>query len=175
VMHNTGQVQDELGRGWADFGSPWHDTYQCADGNYVTVCALEPQFYQELVERLELTDNPNFAQQWDSSKWPEGRAELKELFLSKTRQEWCDLLEGTDACFGPVLNMTEAPQHPHNVARGTFVDLDGVVQPAPAPKFSRSVPRAGVPPAVGEHAEEILFDLGLDGAAIDELKTSGIV
>ena len=122
--------------GWADFGSPWHDTYECADGKYVTVCALEPQFYQELVERLELTDNPIFANQWDTAQWPRGRQELKNLFLGKTQQQWCDLLEGTDVCFGPVLNFSEAPQHPHNVARGTFLDIDGVVQPAPAPKFS---------------------------------------
>jgi crotonobetainyl-CoA:carnitine CoA-transferase CaiB-like acyl-CoA transferase len=175
MMHNTGQVRDEPGRGWADFGSPWHDTYECADGKYVTVCALEPQFYQELVERLELTDNPIFADQWDTAQWPSGKRELKNLFLGKTRQQWCDLLEGTDVCFGPVLNFSEAPQHPHNVARGTFLDIDGVVQPAPAPKFSRSEPAAGVPPQAGEHSDEILQALGLDPAVVAQLREAGAV
>ncbi|RLA54519.1 MAG: CoA transferase [Gammaproteobacteria bacterium] len=175
MMHNTGQVQDELGKGWPDFGSPWHDTYECADGKYVTVCSLEPQFYAELVERMGLADNPVFANQWDSSQWPEGKAQVKALFLGKTRQEWCDLLEGTDVCFGPALNMSEAPQHPHNVARGTFLDVDGVIQPAPAPKFSRSEPSAGVVPATGEHNDEVLQNLGLDAAAIAQLKSAGAV
>ena len=175
MMHNTGQVQDEPGKGWADWGSPWHDTYECADGNYVTVCALEPQFYQELVQRLGLEHNPTFAQQWDSSQWPQGKAQLQALFLKKTRQQWCELLEGTDVCFGPVMNMTEAPQHPHNVARETFVELDGVMQPAPAPKFSRSKPAVGVPPRPGEHSEVILHDLQLDATAIEELKSLGVV
>ncbi len=175
MMHNTGQVQNEPGRGWADWGSPWHDTYECADGKYVTVCALEPQFYQELVERLELTDNPIFANQWDTTQWPSGKRELKNLFLGKTRQQWCDLLEGTDVCFGPVLNFSEAPQHPHNVARGTFLDIDGVVQPAPAPKFSRSEPSVGVPPRAGEHSDEILQALGLDSAAVAQLREVGAV
>ncbi len=175
MMHNTGQVQDELGKGWPDFGSPWHDTYECADGKYVTVCSLEPQFYAELVERMGLADNPVFANQWDSSQWPEGKAQVKALFLGKTRQEWCDLLEGTDVCFGPALNMSEAPQHPHNVARGTFLNVDGVIQPAPAPKFSRSEPSAGVVPATGEHNDEVLQNLGLDAAAIAQLKSAGAV
>jgi alpha-methylacyl-CoA racemase len=175
MMHNTGQIQDEPGVGWADWGSPWHDTYECADGKYVTVCALEPQFYQELVERLELTDNPIFASQWDTTQWPRGKQELKNLFLGKTRQQWCDLLEGTDVCFGPVLNFSEAPQHPHNVARGTFLDIDGVVQPAPAPKFSRSEPAVGVPPQAGEHSDEILQALGLDPAAVAQLREAGAV
>jgi crotonobetainyl-CoA:carnitine CoA-transferase CaiB-like acyl-CoA transferase len=175
MMHNTGQIQDEPGVGWADWGSPWHDTYECADGNYVTVCALEPQFYQELVERLELTDNPVFASQWDTAQWPRGKQELKNLFLGKTRQQWCDLLEGTDVCFGPVLNFSEAPQHPHNVARGTFLDIDGVVQPAPAPKFSRSESAVGVPPHAGEHSDEILQALGLDPADVARLREVGAV
>ena len=175
MMHNTGQIQDEPGVGWTDWGSPWHDTYECADGNYVTVCALEPQFYQQLVERLELTDNPIFAKQWDTAQWPSGKRELKKLFLSKTRQQWCDLLEGTDVCFGPVLNFSEAPQHPHNVARGTFLNIDGVVQPAPAPKFSRSEPSVGVPPRAGEHSDEILQALGLDPTDIARLHEAGAV
>lgn len=175
MMHNTGQVQNELGTGWPDGGAPWHDTYECADGKFVTVCALEPQFYQELVQRLELSDNPVFANQWDKSLWPRGKEELQALFLGKTRQAWSDLLEGTDVCFGPVLDMSEAPRHPHNVARETFLDIDGVIQPAPAPKFSRSQPTAGVPPHAGEHNEEILRSVGLDASAIAQLKSSGAI
>jgi alpha-methylacyl-CoA racemase len=175
MMHNTGQVQDELGKGWADFGSPWHDTYQCSDGKYVTVCALEPQFYVELVERLGLTDNPVFANQWDTNLWPAGKEELKTLFMGKTRQQWCELLEGTDVCFGPALDMSEAPQHPHNVARETFLNIDGVMQPAPAPKFSRSEPSAGAVPATGEHNEEVLQSLGLAATEIEALKSAGAV
>jgi alpha-methylacyl-CoA racemase len=175
MMYNTGQLRDELGRGWADFGSPWHDTYECADGKYVTVCALEPQFYAELLQRLGLDENPVFARQWDSSQWPEGKRQMRALFLGKTRQAWCDLLEGTDACFGPVLDMSEAPRHPHNVARGTFLDLDGVVQPAPAPRFSLSAPTAGSVPSPGEHSEELLRRLGRDEPAIARLKSSGVV
>jgi alpha-methylacyl-CoA racemase len=173
MMRNTGQVQDTLGKGWADFGSPWHDTYECADGKYVTVCALEPQFYAELVERLGLAENPVFASQWDASQWPEGKAQMQTLFRTRTRQEWCELLEGTDVCFGPVLDMSEAPRHLHNVARETFLDVGGVVQPAPAPRFSRSQPSAGVVPAPGEHNEEILHGLGLDAQAIDALRAAG--
>ena len=169
MMHNTGEVRDELGQGWADFGSPWHDTYECADGLYVTVCALEPQFYAELLSLLELQDSPVFAGQWDKSQWPAGKLKMQEVFLSKSRQEWCDLLEGTDACFAPVLNMTEAAEHPHNVARETYLNIDGIVQPAPAPKFSVSTPKAGVPPAVGAHGEEILSALELDSSKIQRL------
>jgi alpha-methylacyl-CoA racemase len=175
MMHNTGQLQDEPGQGWADWGSPWHDTYECEDGHYVTVCALEPQFYQELVERLELTDNPVFANQWDTTQWPEGRRELKNLFLGKSRQQWSELLEGTDVCFGPVLNFSEAPQHPHNVARGTFLNIDGVVQPAPAPKFSCSKPSVGVPPQTGEHSDEIMRSLDLGPAIVTRLREAGAV
>ena len=169
MMHNTGAVEDERGRGWADFGSPWHDSYKCADGKYITVCALEPQFYRELLQRLELEGDPVFADQWDSEQWPAGKERLTSLFLSKSRADWCELLEGTDVCFGPVLNMSEAPRHPHNVARNTFLDIDGIIQPAPAPKFSRSEPRVGVTPRTGEHGEEILSALGLDEVAVARL------
>jgi len=175
MMHNTGQVHNELGSGWADWGSPWHGTYECADGKFVTVCALEPQFYAELVQRLELSDDPAFANQWDASHWPQAKEQLKALFLGKTRQAWCDLLEGTDACFGPVLDMSEAPLHPHNVARQTFLNIDGVVQPAPAPKFSRTQPTAGIPPRAGQHNEEIMGSLGFDISAIAQLRDAGAI
>lgn len=175
MMKNTGMIADEFGTGWADGAAPWNETYACADGGFVNICALEPQFYQELLERLGLTDNPTFANQWDIPNWPQGKAEMAELFASKTRDEWCELLEGTDVCFGPVLNFTEAAKHPHNVARGTYLDINGVLQPAPAPKFSVSETSVGLPPATGADTDELLRAAGLDEATIADLKAKGAV
>lgn len=160
-MHSGGQISDELGESWVDFGSPWHDTYECADGKYVTVCALEPKFYAELIERLELTGNPIFAGQWDKASWADGKREMASLFLTRTQAEWIDRLEGTDACFAPVMNLSEAKNHPHNAARKTFLDVDGVVQPALAPKFSAYDPVPGKIPLAGEHNDQILQELGV--------------
>ena len=175
TMYGAGQIGDDLGRGWPNFAAPWHDTYACADGTYVTVCSLEPKFYAELIGRLGLSDDPVFADQWDELQWPEGKRRLREMFRTKTREQWCELLEGTDACFAPVLDLSEAPHHPHNVARGTFLDIDGVIQPAPAPRFSRTQPWAGVPPRPGEHNDQILKEVGLSDEAIERLKASGVV
>jgi alpha-methylacyl-CoA racemase len=175
MSYNTGQSQDTLGESWVDGGAPWNATYECLDGKFVTVCALEPQFYQEFLVRLNLTDNQAFAGQWDTILWPQCREVLKELFLSKTRQQWCDLLEGTDVCFGPVLDFSEAPKHPHNLARNTFLNINGVTQPAPAPKLSGYQPSVGVPPKTAQHNTEIMRELGLDEQAIENLKTKGVV
>lgn len=175
LMYNSGQLQDERGNGWADGGAPWNSNYACADGKFVTVCALEPNFYAELLDRLDLVDNPLFAEQWDKSSWPEARAELVRLFASRTRDQWCDLLEGSDACFGPVLDFSEAPRHPHNIARGNFLDIDGVVQPAPAPKFSAYQPTVGSPPIPGEHTDQILRGAGLEASEIIDLKSRNVV
>jgi crotonobetainyl-CoA:carnitine CoA-transferase CaiB-like acyl-CoA transferase len=176
MMRNTGQLQDDkLGTGWADGAAPWSDTYECLGGGYITVCSLEPKFYQEFLQRLELIDNPLFANQWDVPNWPEAKEVVRNLFLSKTRDQWCDLLEGTDTCFSPVLNFTEAAQHPHNVARNTFLNIKGVSQPAPAPKLSRYQPEVGLPPHNGEHTDAILAGLGFDTDAIEGLKSKGAV
>ncbi len=175
MLKNTGMLQDEFGMGWADGAAPWNETYKCADGGFVNICALEPKFYKELLERLGLTENPIFKNQWGMKNWPQGKAELTEIFAGKTRDEWCELLEGTDVCFAPVLNFSEAAKHPHNVARGTFMEIDGVLQPAPAPKFSRSQPSVGVPPGVGANTDELLRAAGLDEEIIAELKARGAV
>lgn len=168
-MHNSGQMTDVPGSGWADFGSPWHDTYQCSDGEYVTVCALEPQFYALLIRALELTEDPVFADQWDKAQWPAGKARFRDIFVAKTRQQWCDQFEGTDVCFAPVLNFSEALEHPHNVARETFFTRDGISQPSPAPKLSRTPGDAGEVPVAGANTAEVLGSLGLDSETLVKL------
>ncbi|MBT5133880.1 MAG: CoA transferase [Halieaceae bacterium] len=168
-MHNSGQMTDVPGSGWADFGSPWHDTYQCADGKYVTVCALEPQFYALLIQALKLTEDPVFADQWNKAQWPAGKARFRDIFAAKTRQQWCDQFEGTDVCFAPVLNFSEALEHPHNVARETFFTRDGIAQPSPAPKLSRTPGDAGEVPVVGANTAEVLGALGLDSETLAKL------
>jgi len=156
-LHQMGLWTNNRADNILDSGAPWYDTYECSDGKYVTVGALEPQFYQILIDLLGLNEDPNFAHQMDKRKWPSGKLKMTQLFKSKTRQEWCDLLEGTDACFAPVLNFEEAPSHPHNVARGTFIQPGGVLQPAPAPRFSSTnLDIQSPPPIPGEHTEEIL-------------------
>lgn len=139
-----------------DGGAPFYATYECADKKYISIGAIEPQFFAELISKAGITT------EWPQHRhesWAEQRKIFADVFSRKTRQEWCDLLEGSDACFAPVLDMSEAPFHPHNVARGTFVTVDGVWQPAPAPRFSRT-PGAiqGPPPQVGEHREEVVAD-----------------
>jgi len=147
-----------------DSAAPWYDTYECADGKYVTVGALEPQFYKLLTELLGLEDDPDFSNQMDKRKWPSAKQTMAKLFKTKTQAHWCDLLEGTDACFAPVLNFEEARLHPHNVARKTFIQPGGVVQPAPAPRFSSTVlDIRSAPPYPGEHTEDILEMLGVSG------------
>jgi crotonobetainyl-CoA:carnitine CoA-transferase CaiB-like acyl-CoA transferase len=149
------------GERWIDGGAPWNGIYHCADGRYVTVCALEPGFYKELLERLDLTDAPEFEDQWDRSVWPAGRQVLEQTFARKTQAEWCTLLEGSDACFGPVLDFDTAPLHPHNVARGTFFQHGNAFHPAPAPLINGARPQAGAIPHRGQHTDVILRELGL--------------
>ncbi|MYM61846.1 CaiB/BaiF CoA-transferase family protein [Pseudomaricurvus sp. HS19] len=176
LMRNTGQIRDDkLQTGWADGAAPWNDTYQCADGNYITVCPLEPGFYKLFLDKLGLADNPAFADQWDAASWPEGRRILTELFAGKTREQWCEELEGTDVCFGPVLSFAEAAEHPHNKARGTFLEINGVPQPAPAPKLSGYTPDIKPCPEIGAHSDEVLTGAGMDAAAIAQLKELGVI
>ena len=175
MMRNTGQLQDRLETGWADGAAPWSDTYETSDGKFITICSLEPQFYAEMLERLELKDNPLFANQWDIPNWPEAKKVIADLFRSKTRDQWCELLEGTDVCFGPVLDFTEAQQHPHNVERKTFQNINGNLQPSPAPKLSGYEPEIRPCPNLGQHTDQVLADAGLDEAAIAELKALGAV
>jgi alpha-methylacyl-CoA racemase len=148
--------------------------FECADGKYVSIGSIEPQFYALLLEKTGLTNDPDFAKQMDTSQWPALKAKLQNVMKQKTQAQWCAIMEGTDVCFAPVLTMSEAAQHPHNVARNTFIDIAGIKQPAPAPRFSRtsaSVPTA--PAHAGQHSKQILSDWGVNN--IDELLASGAV
>jgi alpha-methylacyl-CoA racemase len=123
-----------------DGAAPFYDTYECADGKYVAIGSIEPQFYAQLLETLGLAADPAFALRMDKRQWPELKRRVAAAIGARTRAEWIERMEGTDICFAPVLDMEEAPLHPHNLERGTFIDIDGVTQPAPAPRFSRTVP-----------------------------------
>ena len=153
-----GLWQNKLQSNLLDGGSHFYDTYECADGQWVSIGSLEPQFYTMLLEKLGITD-PDFAlsRQRDPAAWPGLKRKIADIFLSKPSSHWRELLEGTDVCFAPVLTIEEAAQHPHNRARGTFFEREGILQPSPAPRFSRTVPeQPGPAPYIGEHDDEIL-------------------
>jgi alpha-methylacyl-CoA racemase len=133
----NGEWREQRRSNLLDGGAPYYDTYRCADDRWVCVGALEPQFFALLLNKLQIPA-AEFPEQLDRNRWPAMRARFEEIFLSKTQAQWCELLENTDACFAPVLSMSEAVKHPHNVARGTFVEHSGIVQPAPAPRFSHT-------------------------------------
>lgn len=155
-MRGLGGWKDERQSNMLDGCSHFYDTYECADGQWISIGAIEPQFYALLLEKLGLTE-PAFQRQRDPAMWPELKHRVTALFRSQPSAHWCALLEGTDVCFGPVLNTVEAAKHPHNIARATFFESQGVVQPSPAPRFSRT-PAARPEPApyIGEHDDEIL-------------------
>lgn len=145
-----------------DGGAHFYDTYETADGKYVSIGSIEPQFYALLLEKTGLKDDPAFAIQMLKPEWKTLSSKLAAVIRTKTRDEWTALMEGTDVCFAPVLDMAEAPKHPHNVARETFVEVAGVVQPAPAPRFSRT-PGAiqGAPVSPGSDAQAVFADWGV--------------
>jgi alpha-methylacyl-CoA racemase len=168
--------ENRRGMNLLDTGAHFYDVYRCADGEYVSVGSIEPQFYSELLRLTGLDDDPEFARQMDKSTWPHLKQRLAELFATRTRDDWCAVMETTDVCFAPVLTMSEAAQHPHNVERGTFVEIAGTPQPAPAPRYSRTVAEVTRPPAhPGQHTEEILRDWGFDAATIEALIASRAV
>jgi alpha-methylacyl-CoA racemase len=174
-MTAAGRWSDERGSNLLDTGAPFYDVYESADGGYLSVGPLEPAFFAVLLDRLGIDDLDKGAQ-YDPRSWPALRLRLAAEFASRTREETEDLFAGADGCVFPVLSMSEAPQHPHNVARGTFVTRDDVVQPAPAPRFSATPARLKLPPpAAGEHTEAILADLGLSGDEVRRLLEAGVV
>ena len=159
-----------------DGAAHWYDTYETADGKYVSVGSIEPQFYALLLEQLGLADDPDFADQYDKQRWPELKQRFAELFRAKTRAEWCDLMEGTDICFAPVLDFDEAPEHPHNLARGTFTEVAGVKQPAPAPIFSETRSEiASAPPDLGQDTDSVLAAAGYSDAQLANLREQGVI
>ena len=171
-------IFDENNRGTnlLDTGAHFYDVYECSDGEYISLGSVEPQFYAELLQLTGLSDDEQFAKQMDSNEWVALKERLTELFATKTRDEWCAIMEHTDVCFAPVLTMSEAAQHPHNVERETFIELGGVMQPAPAPRFSRTENEVeGLPAWPGQHSRDVLADWGIDGARIEAFFESGAV
>ena len=164
--------ENKRGSNLLDTGAHFYDVFECADGTYVSIGSIEPQFYAELLRLTGLEGDPEFAAQMDQSKWPALKERLRGVFKSKTRDEWNAIMEATDVCYAPVLTMSEAATHPHNVERGTFVDVNGQVQPAPAPRFSRTVATVGSAPAhPGQHTSEVLTEWGVRG--VESLLASG--
>src|SRR5437870_9082021 len=163
-MRAMGMWNLEKGTNVIDGGAHFYDAYETADGKYISIGSIEPQFYAELL-RLTGLDGEDLPHQMDRAQWPALKERVAGIFKQKTRAEWCELMEGTDVCFAPVLTMDEAPAHPHNQARGTFVDVAGVVQPAPSPRFSRTPGEISRPPSSpGADTDEALADWGLSDA-----------
>jgi alpha-methylacyl-CoA racemase len=177
AFKSTG-MHDENHRGTnlLDTGAHFYDVYRCSDGEYISIGSIEPQFYAELLRLTGLDGDEDFAKQMDRSQWTTLKSRLTEVFAQKTRAEWCELMEATDVCFAPVLTMSEAAEHPHNVERNTFVEFAGLTQPAPAPRFSRTTAELTQPPAhPGEHTRAVLADWGIAGDVVDGWLASGAV
>ncbi len=173
-MLAAGSWKEERGSNILDTGAPWYDVYETKDGNYVSIGAIEAKFYEELIQRLGL-DAQSLPAQYDRKGWPALRKVFSEKFRTKTRDEWCSVFEGSDACFAPVLSFSEARAHPHNAARRSFVTVGKVAQPAPAPRFSRTaaaVRRA--PPERGEGGRQALLDWGFSATDIEGLNALGV-
>src|SRR5258706_5992713 len=171
-MKSSGVWSDERRHNLLDGGAHFYDPYQCSDGKWISLGSIEPQFYALLLEKTGIND-PEFHAQMDRSKWPSLRAKLANVIKTKTRDEWTEIMAGTDVCFAPVLTLEEAPRHPHNAARPTFVDVGGVMQPAPAPRFLGTPGQIqSAPHAIGGDNETALADWGFSAAAIEDLKAA---
>jgi alpha-methylacyl-CoA racemase len=175
AYRNVGMF-DEHARGVSllDTGAHFYDVFECADGEWVSVGSIEPQFYALLLEKTGLTGDPEFTNQMDKTQWPTLKRKLAEVFKTKTQSQWNEIMEGTDVCYAPVLRMSEAAQHPHNVARNTFIEVAGVTQPAPAPRYSRTATDLPTAPAhAGQHTRAVLGDWGVYAVLIDTLISTG--
>ena len=175
ALRAAGVSDAPRGENILDSGAHYYDVYETSDGRYVSVAPVEPKFYAELLERIGL-DPGDAPHSTDRADWPRSKARLAALFRTRTRDEWCAILEGTDACFAPVLGMDEAHRHPHNARRATFVERDGIVQPNAAPRFSRTP--GGIrcsPPAPGSGTSGVLADWGFGTEEIDDLAARGVI
>jgi alpha-methylacyl-CoA racemase len=171
----AGMWTNNRGENLLDTGAHFYEVYETSDGKFVSIGSIEAKFYDELLELsgLKGQELPN---QMDRTSWPAFKERLTRIFKSKTRDEWCKIMEGSDVCFAPVLSMEEAPKHAHNRHRGTFVEMEGVVQPGPAPRFSRTPGQVQRPPASpGEHTEEALRDWGFSNADLEKLRAQGAI
>ncbi len=171
----TGGWNDERGTNLLDTGAHFYDVYETADGRHVSIGSIEPQFYAELLRLSGLADE-DLPAQFDREQWPAMKERVAAVFATKTRDEWCEIMDASDVCFAPVLSLAEAPEHPHNRARGTFVEQAGVVQPAPAPRFSRTPGElVAPPPHPGQHTDEVLRAWGFEADEIAKLRADGAV
>jgi alpha-methylacyl-CoA racemase len=175
ALRAMGIWHDERGTNMLDTGAHFYDVYETSDGKYVSIGSIEPQFYAELL-RLTGLEAEELPWQHDRAEWPALKERLAAIFRTRTRDEWCALMEGTDVCFAPVLAIPEAVEHPHNVARGTFVDVAGIRQPGPAPRFDRTPPQISRPPAhAGQHTDEVLTEAGFDAERVAKLREAGAI
>jgi alpha-methylacyl-CoA racemase len=173
TLNNLGLWSTRRGANMLDGAAHFYDTYETSDGKFVSIGSIEPHFYALLLEKACL-DPEIFKDQGDMAAWPLLKQRLVDIFKTRTRDEWCELMEGTDICFAPVLDFKEAPKHPHNIARSTYIEIDGLEQPAPAPRFSRSECDLPTPPvAEGSDTEQVLAEWGFSGDDISELRHAG--
>ncbi|MGH9300569.1 MAG: CaiB/BaiF CoA transferase family protein [Acidimicrobiales bacterium] len=171
----VGMWKEERGVNLLDTGAHFYDVYETSDNKFVSIGSIERQFYSELL-RLTGLDTESLPDQMDRDQWPNMKDKLANVIRTKSRAQWCELMEGTDVCFAPVLTMAEAALHPHNQARHTFIEIEGVTQPAPAPRFSRTRAEVSRPASrPGENTDEVLADWGFDSEDVAKLRSSGAV
>jgi alpha-methylacyl-CoA racemase len=174
-LHAAGLWSNKPGTNLLDSGAHFYDTYETADGKFVAIGSIEPQFY-DLLLQLAKIDDPDFKNQLDFNQWPQLKEKLAAVFITKTRDQWCEIMEGSDVCFAPVLSMTEAPSHPQNEQRKNFTQIDGVLQPAPAPRFSRSKPEIkNPPPKPGQDTVAVLEDFGFNAEEIEAMRSVEVI
>lgn len=169
-LHAAGLWSNKPGSNLLDSGAHFYDTYETADGKFVAIGSIEPQFYELLLQHAEISD-PDFKNQLDFNQWSQLKKKLAAVFKTKTRDQWCEIMEGSDVCFAPVLSMSEAPSHPQNEQRKNFTQIDGVLQPAPAPRFSRTQPEIkNPPPKPGQDTVAVLEDFGFTTEEIEAIR-----